>query len=229
MRNPRLMAAFLLAGSLAGAFALWQAGAADLSPDAATLWLQDLGARPGMRWFLFGAVFLGGLVVFPIMPVVMFTGAVYGQAAFVATWASMLLSCLACYALGRYAGVAPRSHGGKAERIAGFVRRHGMLSAFLARFIPAFPMALQNLLLGAARVPLGAFILGSLLSVGVVAAAFLSAGAAGAKALDDIHRAIHFGWIMPAVGLLAAGYLWRSGRSLPVPKEVPHDFDRTGA
>ena len=225
MRNPRLIALFILFGSLAGALTLWQIDTSNLQNDAAAQWLQELDAHPQTPWVLFAAMVFGGVIVFPVAPVVMFAGAVHGLSAFFLAFGALMLACLLCYLLGRFAGVQGRSHGGKAERIAAFVRKRGAISSLLARFVPGFPFALQGLLLGSARVPMAAYVAGSLVSVGIIAGLYLAAGAAGAAVLDDLERAIQFGWLMPGVGLAVAGLMWRSGGTSTIHSAEGTDTD----
>jgi uncharacterized membrane protein YdjX (TVP38/TMEM64 family) len=220
MHNPRILAVFVFVGSLAGAFALWQAGAVDLGPYAAAHWLQAFAARPAARWVLCAAVFLGSVIVFPVVPVIVFTGAVFGASAFAHTLAAMLAASAVCYTLGRYAGDTPRAHPGKTERIADFVRRHGAAASFFARFIPAFPFALQSTLLGAAGVPPGTYLLGTALAASVNVSVFLASGAVGARVFERVHEWVHFGWVLPAVGLAAAAILWRAGAPAPDKSQV---------
>ncbi len=207
MTARRRLGAFLFLGSLLGAFALVYFEGRAVSAEDTVAWLAALAERPATPWVVYATVLFGGIVVFPVAPAVLFAGAVYGLSGFPIVLAGMLSACVVGYLIGNRLGAEWAQQSPKASVMAARIAKHGALASMLSRWIPGVPFALQNLLLGAAGVPFVTFFLGSIVGASVVGLIFLAGGAAGAEMLTRLEDAMRFGWIAPAAGVAAGGFL----------------------
>lgn len=196
----------LLFSSIAGAVVLWRLNAGAAGPDALANWLTQMGSSAEAPWIAFGSVVLSGLFVFPAAPSMVFAGALLGNNGYLVGGAGMLFAAVTGYTIGRNFG-ANSAQTGAAGKMLALIQKYGGYSAIFARWIPGVPFSVQNLLLGAAKVPLLPFVLGSAIGIGVITFLYVSIGVAGVRALPEIQKALRYGWIIPAVGSLCGLYL----------------------
>lgn len=203
---------FLVACSLLGTGVIALLHAQMVTPEDAGAWLLAFGEQPATPWLLFLAVAFGGVIVFPVAPAVIFTGAVYGMSGYTIVLAGLLSACAVGYWIGRRLGADWAQRSPKAKVMADRVVRHGALASMVSRWIPGVPFALQNLLLGASRVPFVTFFLASIIGASGVGLVFLATGAAGAEVMVRLQDSLRFGWVGPAAGFAVGGFLLVGGR-----------------
>ncbi len=225
MSAKQRMGVVLIACSIAGAGLLFLLGQGSLGTDALQAWLSQLSGRAFTPWILFVSVFLGGIIVFPVAPAIIFTGAVYGLQGFPIALAGLFSACLTGYLIGKRLGAEWAHKTPKAKRMSELIARHGALTSAVARWIPGVPFALQNMLLGAAEVRLPQYLMGSLVGASGISFIFLSTGAAGAEILVRIQGALLYGWFAPGIGLAVGAWLFIRKSPAQVstsqPDEVP--------
>lgn len=143
------------------------------------------------------AIAAGGIVMYPIAAVVLVGAAVYGPTVAVATYPGTLVGALLGWWVGRRMGKdALRRYPGEAVRkLLDLVERRALLSAALVRWVPGLPFALQNAGLGAARVPLTPFLLGTLVGIVPAQATMIVGGVSARGLLQQIQGSVTLGWI----------------------------------
>lgn len=138
------------------------------------------------RWWAPAAVvlvftalaFLGAPQVVLISATALAFGPIWGAAL---SWCATMISACVGYGLGRWAGaeqMARWSNSAITARIAGFVARRGVLSAFLVRLVPTGPFVLVNAALGASGMAFWRFGLGTALGIAPKIALIASLGGA---------------------------------------------------
>ena len=207
MNAKRKIGWFLLICSALGATLLSKLDAGSTSPGALSEGLALLAARPEAPWLAFSAIALGGLVVFPAAPALLFAGALLGDEAYIIAFVGMLFSCSTGYWIGRMFVGKTAPDATQSGKMMALIQKHGAAASVLGRFVPGVPYSLQNLMLGSARVSWWPYLAGSALGSGVITVIFVSAGMAGAQALTQLRDALHYGWVVPGVGALAGVFL----------------------
>jgi uncharacterized membrane protein YdjX (TVP38/TMEM64 family) len=103
-----------------------------------------------------------------------------------------------------------RLAGKKADRVGRVLRRHGVLSIFASNMVPVPPFVVQNMIAGAARIPLWDYALGSALGMlpGLLAATVF--GHQIVRALED-PAGISY-WVIGAVIIVFAVFSYFVGR-----------------
>ena len=148
----------------------------------------------------------GSLVLFP-RPVltlvsVMSFGVLWGL-----VWATLgvLLAALATYGLGRLMKkeTVRRIAGDDFEKVGKLLREHGVLAVFGANMLPTPPFAVQNIIAGAARIPLWKFMLGTFLALLPGMVAWSIFGDQLANAMEDSGK-VNYWMVGGAVVLLVA-------------------------
>jgi phospholipase D1/2 len=116
----------------------------------------------------------GSLVLFP-RPVLTLVAVMSFGVLFGLVWATLgvLLAALATYGLGRLMKreTVRRLAGDNFEKAGKLLREHGVLAVFGANMLPTPPFAVQNMIAGAARIPLWKFMAGTSLALlpGIIA------------------------------------------------------------
>ena len=110
----------------------------------------------------------GSLVLFP-RPVMTLVSVMSFGVLFGLVWATLgvLLAALATYGLGRLMKreTVRRLAGDNFEKVGKMLREHGVLAVFGANMLPTPPFVVQNMIAGAARIPLWKFMLGTFLAL----------------------------------------------------------------
>ena len=124
----------------------------------------------------------------------------------------ILVAALVTYYAGRVIRheTVIRLAGKRADKAAKMLRRHGVLSIFAANMVPVPPFVVQNMIAGAARIPLRDFTLGSALGMlpGLLAATIF--GHQIVRALEN-PAAISY-WIIGTVIVVFAVFSYFVGR-----------------
>lgn len=151
------------------------------------------------------AIAIGGFVMYPIAAVVVVGAAVYGPMIAIATYPASLVGAAAGWWLGQRMGqdAFQRYPGETARKLLDIVERRAMLSAALVRWIPGLPFALQNVGLGAARVPFSAFLIGSMLGIFPAQASQIVGGVTARELLRQLQGSLVIGWVGVGVAALA--------------------------
>lgn len=159
------------------------------------------------------AIFVGGgLVAFPVTALVLACAWVFGGwRGALYSLAGVLASAAVTYGLGRALGR------GRVRRLAGSrvawlierLRRRGVLSVALVRTFPVAPFTVVNVLAGAARVPAGAFLLGTALGMAPGVVALNVFGTTLAAALRRPAPGTVAAALVAALAIVAAATLFR--------------------
>ena len=148
----------------------------------------------------------GSLVLFP-RPVMTLVSVLSFGVLFGLAWATLgvLLAALATYGLGRLLkpGTVRRLAGDNFEKVGKMLREHGVLAVFGANMLPTPPFVVQNMIAGAARIPLWKFMLGTFLALLPGMVAWSVFGDQIANAMDESGK-VNYWLVGGAVVLLAA-------------------------
>jgi phospholipase D1/2 len=157
----------------------------------------------------------GTLILFP-RPVltlvsVMSFGVLWGLA-----WATLgvLLAAAMTYGLGRLMKkeTVRRIAGDDFEKAGKLLREHGIVAVFGANMLPTPPFAVQNIIAGAARIPLWKFMLGTFLALLPGMLAWTIFGDQLANAMEDSGK-VNF-WMIGAAVVLLVGFTFVARRYL---------------
>ena len=153
----------------------------------------------------------GALVLFPrplltLVSVITF-GALLGVA--YAT-AGVLLAALVTYQLGRMLkrDTVRRIAGDALESAGETLREHGVIAVFGFNMLPTPPFGVQNMIAGAARIPLWQFMLGTFFSILPAIVAWTVFGEQIGNALDKDAK-VSF-WLVGAAVVLLVGFIFVS-------------------
>jgi phospholipase D1/2 len=188
-------------------------------PDTLTAWLSEIAQHP---WAPIGIILMfiaGGLIAFPVTVLIAGTAATYG------VWpglpiaaAGTLASAYLGYLVGQAVGAEPlkRLFGHRVNRIRRNIVTKGILAVATIRLAPVAPFTLVNLAIGAARIPLLDYMIGTAvgLAPGLVVMSLL-----GEQFLDVLKDpsgpaiavivALLLTWVALAFGLQALVTRWR--------------------
>ncbi|MCK6454352.1 MAG: TVP38/TMEM64 family protein [Alphaproteobacteria bacterium] len=173
---------------------------------------------------------LAHVALFAVATVLFVPGAVFGVAGgvmFGPWWGTLLnlagatLGATASFLLARHlvGDWARRKAGGRIEKLVAGVEAEGWRFVAFTRLVPLFPFNLLNYALGLTRVPLGHYLLASLICMapGTLAIAWL--GHAGRSAIAGDGAALRYALIALAL-LAAAAFLPRLARRLRARTEL---------
>ena len=131
-------------------------------------------------------------------------------------WATLgvLTAALATYGLGRLMKreTARRIAGDNFDQIAKMLRDHGIVAVFGANMLPTPPFSVQNIIAGAARIPLWQFMLGTFLALLPGMVAWSVFGDQLAHAMDESGKVNY--WLVGAAVVLLAGFTFLARRWL---------------
>lgn len=202
---------FLIALAIAGLAAAWRyTPLADwITPEKVTQWAHDFADR---RWAPFAIVLAytpAALVMFPRPLITMAAVLAFGPwLGFAYSFAGIALAAFATYAAGVVldSNTVHRLAGRRMEPIIRVLRQRGLVAILLLRLVPIAPFAVESVVAGAIRIPLGPFLLGSMLG--------MLPGMLTATVFGDQLRAalgeggeVNFG-LLAAVGLVFAVGTW---------------------
>ena len=142
---------------------------------------------------------------------VMSFGVLFGLA-----WATLgvLLAALATYGLGRLMkrDSVRRIAGDNFEKIGKTLREHGTVAVFGANMLPTPPFSVQNIIAGAARIPLWKFMLGTFLALLPGMVAWTVFGDQLAAAMEESGKVNY--WLIGAAAVLLVGFTFAARRWL---------------
>jgi phospholipase D1/2 len=148
----------------------------------------------------------GSLILFP-RPVLTLVAVMSFGVLFGLVWATLgvLLAAAVTYGLGRLMKreTARRIAGDNFDKVGKLLREHGVLAVFGANMLPTPPFAVQNIIAGAARIPLWKFMLGTFLALIPGMLAWTIFGDQLANAMEDSGK-VNFWLIGGALVLLVA-------------------------
>jgi phospholipase D1/2 len=153
-----------------------------------------------------GAYTPGSLILFP-RPVLTLVSVMSFGVAWGLVWATLgvLLAALCTYGLGRLMKreTVRRIAGEDFEKAGKLLRENGVIAVFGANMLPTPPFAVQNIIAGAARIPLWKFMLGTFLALIPGMLAWTVFGDQLANAMEDSGK-VNYWLIGAAVVLLVA-------------------------
>jgi phospholipase D1/2 len=130
--------------------------------------LETLGAGPLAPLVVIAAFVLGGLVVFPVTVLIAVTGMMFTPApALAIASAGVLLSAGATYLVGRALGrrTLEKRMGRRARDISRALADRGVIAVAALRMLPIAPFTLVNLVVGASRIGLVDYLIGTALGM----------------------------------------------------------------
>lgn len=220
-RTGRLV---LLGLAILGGVALWRfSPAAQLTDPAALVErLEALGGGPFAPLIVVAAFVLGGFVVLPVTVLIAVTGMMFPPATALAVAScGVLLSAAATYLAGRALGrrALERRMGRRAREVSRALADRGVIAVAALRMLPVAPFTLVNLVVGASRIGLGDYLIGTALGMapglvmltllGTQLADVLAAPEPGALALLALAVAA---WLALSLGLQVLVYRLRKRR-----------------
>lgn len=167
------------------------------------------------------AMAVGGVAMYPIAVIVFVGAAIYGPIVALATIPGSILGAALGWYVGRRMGqdALRRYSGDTIKKMLAAVEKHAMLSALFVRWIPGLPFTLQNAGLGAARVPLAPFMLGSAIGLSINQAAMIAGGVTAVEVVRQIQNTVILGWIGVALAAAIGLYLLISAKPQSKPKD----------
>jgi phospholipase D1/2 len=131
-------------------------------------------------------------------------------------WATLgvLLAALATYGLGRLMkrDTVRRLAGDNFEKVGKMLREHGIVAVFGANMLPTPPFSVQNIIAGAARIPLWQFMLGTFLALLPGMVAWTVFGDQLANAMDESGKVNY--WLVGGAALLLVVFTFFARRWL---------------
>jgi uncharacterized membrane protein YdjX (TVP38/TMEM64 family) len=214
-------------GFIAVLGALWKWGplAELVDLDALVSWGMSFEDSPMAMVAIPCLYVAAGLTMMPLTPMVVATALIFDPPLSIAyAYAGSITSALALYGVGHVIGrhTLRRLAGSKLKRISKFLASSGLLAVATVRLVPIAPYSVVNLVMGASRVPLQQFILGTVIGLtpGIVMISLFTDGVRGVVTDPGPENVA----VVVAV-LLAAilgGYCIRRSLGRHVP-EQPHD------
>jgi phospholipase D1/2 len=181
------------------------------TPDNITAWTRSVRSTWWAPILMVAAYTPGAIVLFPrplltLVSVITF-GAVLGVA--YAT-AGVLLAALVTYLLGRMLkrDTVRRIAGDALESAGNTLREHGVIAVFGFNMLPTPPFGVQNMIAGAARIPLWQFMLGTFFSLVPAIVAWTLFGDQIGNALDKDAK-VSF-WLIGAALVFLVGFIFVS-------------------
>lgn len=159
----KLCIAVLIFGGL---FAIWRWTPLSeyVTAEAATDWAREFGGRAAAPWLVIGSYTVASFIMFPRPLLTLAAVIAFGPwVGFAYAFIGIQLSALATYGLGRAMSreTVRRIAGAKLNRISKVLREKGLLAVIALRVIPIAPFIVVNMVIGAARVKLWHYLLGS--------------------------------------------------------------------
>ena len=131
-------------------------------------------------------------------------------------WATLgvLLAALATYGLGRLMKreTVRRIAGDNFDKVGKMLREHGIVAVFGANMLPTPPFSVQNIIAGAARIPLWQFMLGTFLALLPGMVAWSVFGDQLANAMDESGKVNY--WLVGGAIVLLIGFTFLARRWL---------------
>jgi phospholipase D1/2 len=137
-------------------------------PELLAASLEEVSAKPWAIVAALGVFLVGGLLCFPVTVLIAGTAAAFGTFLGLGVAATgALASAMLTYLVGRAAGAGPLSRllGPRVQRISRTIAAHGIPAITAIRLLPIAPFTLINLVAGAARIPVGDYLVGTALGM----------------------------------------------------------------
>jgi len=173
--------------ALAGLGALWTWGPLGEWITAETLASQGANLRdnPMAAFVVTFAYVAGGLVMMPLVLLVVATALIFEPPMSIAyAYMGCLASAMVCYVVGRRVGrdSIRKLAGTRLNKISRLLARQGVLTVATVRLVPVAPYTIVNLVMGAARVRLHSYIIGTVIGLapGIVTISLFTDGIHGA-------------------------------------------------
>jgi phospholipase D1/2 len=201
---------------LLGGLWRWTPLRAWLSPTHLTAWTQAVAAWPLAPFVVGAGIALGSLLMLPLPLLVLQAAFLCGPViGFLTAFAGALGGAVGAFLIGRAVGrdglqrlVPPRL-----ERLCQRLARRGLLAVVAIRFLPVAPFTIVNMVLGAARIKLRHFVLGTAIGLtpGFFALSVFGARLSQTLRHPDMRNVLLLG-LVAAVLLLGGGWLVRRVR-----------------
>jgi uncharacterized membrane protein YdjX (TVP38/TMEM64 family) len=142
--------------------------AALTEPETIRAGLNEVAGMPG-AWAIVTCIFIiAGLLAFPVTLLIAATAAAFGPFfGFVYAATGALMSAIVTYAVG--AGIGRRMLqdmlGPRLNRIRRGIAKRGVLAIATVRLVPLAPFTVVNLVAGASKIPLGDYMLGTIIGM----------------------------------------------------------------
>jgi phospholipase D1/2 len=153
-----------------GLTAIWNLTplADQLTPAAIEAALTSVAASPWAPLYVLAAFLGGGLVAFPVVLLIAGTAAAFGPIlGFTYAAVGSLSSALLTYLIGAWLGRRPLQSllGPRLSRIRNRICRSGLVAVAAVRLVPIAPFTLVNMVAGACRIPIVAYLAGTALGL----------------------------------------------------------------
>ena len=153
-----------------GLTAIWNLTplADQLTPAAIEAALTSVAASPWAPVYVLAAFLGGGLVAFPVVLLIAGTAAAFGPIlGFTYAAVGSLSSALLTYLIGAWLGRRPLQSilGPRLSRIRNGICRSGLVAVAAVRLVPIAPFTLVNMVAGACRIPIVAYLAGTALGL----------------------------------------------------------------
>lgn len=231
----------LLGGAIIAVVALWRLSpAAQLTdPSAVVARLEALGGGSLAPLIVVAAFVLGGFVVFPVTVLIAGTGMMFPPATALAVAAAgVLLSAGATYLVGRALGrrALERRMGRRARDISRALADRGVIAVAALRMLPLAPFTLVNLVVGASRIGIVDYLIGTALGMapGLVMLTLLGTQLAEVLASPEPRELALLGlavaaWLGLSLGLQVLVYRLKKRRRRRAERRAPAEGRPPGA
>ena len=146
----------------------WTPLADQIDISKVTAWATALRSNPSRVSIIFGAYFFGSIVSLPITILILATALVFGpMEGIIYSLIGCMIGAGATYAMGYFLGrdFIRKLMGAKWKAVERKINRTGILAVAALRAIPIAPFTVINIISGAFQVPVGDYVLGSLLGL----------------------------------------------------------------
>jgi phospholipase D1/2 len=153
-----------------GLTAIWNLTplADQLTPATIEAALTSIAASPWAPAYVLAAFLGGGLVAFPVVLLIAGTAAAFGPIlGFIYAAVGSLASALLTYVIGAWLGRRPLQSilGPRLSRIRNRICRSGVVAVAAVRLVPIAPFTLVNMVAGACKIPIVAYLAGTALGL----------------------------------------------------------------
>lgn len=181
----KVVAMLLVFGGL-GALWMWGPLGKWITADTLVAWGAGLRDDPMAAFAVTLAYVIGGLVMMPLVLLVAATALVFEPPLSIAySYVGCLASALVTYGLGRKIGrdSIRRLAGTRLNKISRLLARQGTFTVATVRFVPVAPFSMVNMVMGAVRVRLQSYILGTVIGLapGIITISLLA---------ESVHEAV---------------------------------------
>jgi uncharacterized membrane protein YdjX (TVP38/TMEM64 family) len=184
-----------------------------ISPSRLTVWTNAVAAWPLAPLVVGAGIVLGSLVMLPLNLLILQSAFLFGPlTGFLTAFAGSLVSAVVAFLIGRAVGrdglqglSTPRL-----ERLCRRLARRGVLAVAVIRLLPVAPFTMVNLILGAARIKLWHFAVGTAvgLTPGILALSIFGDRLGQAIRRPDTHNFLILG-LVAIVVILGSAWLVR--------------------